>query len=76
MDGTVGAVRDGAAETLGMTMRAIGEKAMLPYIDQLDKIKAEKVLKLFVYDTFHLTGNSFSFFVCTLRISYCYYFNV
>ena len=76
MDGTVGAVRDAAAETLGMTMRAIGEKAMLPYIDQLDKIKAEKVLQLFVYSTFYLTENSFSFFVCTFCIIYCCYFNV
>ena len=43
MDGTVAAVRDGAAEALGMAMKVIGEKAMMPYVDQLDKIKAEKV---------------------------------
>ena len=41
----MGAVRDGAAETLGMAMKVIGEKAMLPYVDQLDKIKADKACR-------------------------------
>ena len=36
-------VRDNSAEALGTSMRVVGEKVMLPYIDQLDKIKAEKV---------------------------------
>ena len=43
MDDTVNGVRDNAAEALGMTMKVLGEKAMGPYLDQLDKIKAEKV---------------------------------
>eukprot|EP00795_Rhopilema_esculentum_P011233 gene11233-21420_t len=43
MDDTVAGVRDNAAEALGTSMKVVGEKVMLPYIDQLDKIKAEKV---------------------------------
>ena len=43
MDDTFGPVRDAAAETLGTLLKLIGEKTMNPYVDQLDKIKAEKV---------------------------------
>jgi hypothetical protein len=43
MDDTFGPVRDAAAEALGILLKLIGEKPMNPYVDKLDKIKAEKV---------------------------------
>ena len=61
MDGTVAAVRDSAAETLGMAMKVIGEKAMLPYVDKLDKIKADKACRLFLYSICPLRKHSFRF---------------
>ena len=43
LDDTAPAVRDSAAEALGTAMKVVGEKAMGPFIDPLDKIKADKV---------------------------------
>ncbi|KAK3702253.1 hypothetical protein QZH41_019815, partial [Actinostola sp. cb2023] len=43
MDDTVGPVRDATAEALGTLLKLLGEKPMNPYVDTLDKIKAEKV---------------------------------
>ncbi|EDO43210.1 predicted protein [Nematostella vectensis] len=43
MDDTAGPVRDAVAESLGTLTKLIGEKAMTPYIDKLDKLKADKV---------------------------------
>ena len=43
LDDTAPAVRDSAAEALGTAMKVVGEKAMGPFIDPLDKIKSDKV---------------------------------
>lgn len=36
-------VRDAAFEALGTAMRAIGEKAVNPFLADLDKLKLDKV---------------------------------
>ena len=46
MDDTVAGVRDSAADALGTAMKVVGEKAMSPFVEQLDKIKLDKVLLL------------------------------
>ncbi|XP_022781710.1 cytoskeleton-associated protein 5-like [Stylophora pistillata] len=43
MDDTVGPVRDATAEALGTLLKVIGERPLNPYIEQLDKIKMDKV---------------------------------
>ena len=43
MDDTSSPVRDAAAEGLGTLSKLLGERAMGPFVDQLDKIKLEKV---------------------------------
>lgn len=43
MDDTCGPVRDAAAEALGTLLKLLGERAMGPFVDQLDKIKLDKV---------------------------------
>ena len=44
MDDTVAPVRDAAAEALGTLLKLLGERAMAPFVDQLDKIKLDKVI--------------------------------
>jgi hypothetical protein len=44
MDDTSAPVRDAAAEALGTLLKLLGERAMGPFVDQLDKIKMDKVL--------------------------------
>ena len=69
MDGTVAAVRDSAAETLGMTMRVIGEKAMLPYVDQLDKIKSDKVCTRFIFAIYFVSIDlSIHIYLCLIFV--------
>ncbi|XP_078348745.1 cytoskeleton-associated protein 5-like isoform X2 [Oculina patagonica] len=43
MDDTVGPVRDATAEALGTLLKVMGERPLNPYIEQLDKIKMDKV---------------------------------
>ncbi|XP_028419152.1 cytoskeleton-associated protein 5-A-like, partial [Dendronephthya gigantea] len=43
MDDTSAPVRDAAAEALGTLLKLLGERAMGPFVDQLDKIKLDKV---------------------------------
>lgn len=43
MDDTSGPVRDAAAEALGTLLKLLGERTMAPFVDQLDKIKLDKV---------------------------------
>lgn len=43
MDDTSGPVRDATAEALGTLLKVMGERPLNPYIDQLDKIKMNKV---------------------------------
>ncbi|CAB4012818.1 cytoskeleton-associated 5-like, partial [Paramuricea clavata] len=43
MDDTSAPVRDAAAEALGTLLKLLGERAMGPFVDQLDKIKMDKV---------------------------------
>ncbi|KAJ7391009.1 hypothetical protein OS493_021029 [Desmophyllum pertusum] len=43
MDDTSGPVRDATAEALGTLLKVMGEKPLNPYIEQLDKIKMDKV---------------------------------
>ena len=47
MDDTSGPVRDAAAETLGTLLKLVGERTMGPFVDQLDKIKLDKVCWLY-----------------------------
>lgn len=47
LDDTVGPVRDSAAECLGTAMKVIGERAMVPYLETLDKLKQDKVKEFF-----------------------------
>lgn len=49
MDDTVGPVRDATAEALGTLLKVIGERPLNPYIEQLDKIKMDKVICLFLF---------------------------
>ncbi len=44
MDDTSAPVRDAAAEALGTLLKLLGERAMAPFVDQLDKIKLDKVI--------------------------------
>jgi cytoskeleton-associated protein 5 len=44
MDDTTAPVRDAAAEALGTLLKLLGERSMGPFVDQLDKIKVDKVL--------------------------------
>ena len=44
MDDTSGPVRDATAEALGTLLRVMGERPLNPYIEQLDKIKMDKVI--------------------------------
>ena len=48
MDDTSAPVRDAAAEALGTLLKLLGERAMAPFVDQLDKIKIDKVLILLI----------------------------
>ena len=43
MDDTFGPVRDATAEALGTLLKVMGERPLNPYIEQLDKIKMDKV---------------------------------
>ena len=43
MDDTSGPVRDATAEALGTLLKVMGERPLNPYIEQLDKIKMDKV---------------------------------
>nr|XP_058951305.1 cytoskeleton-associated protein 5-like isoform X2 [Pocillopora verrucosa] len=43
MDDTVAPVRDATAEALGTLLKVMGERPLNPYIEQLDKIKMDKV---------------------------------
>ena len=43
MDDTVGPVRDAAAEAFGTLLKVVGEKPLAVFMDQLDKIKQDKV---------------------------------
>lgn len=44
MDDTSGPVRDATAEALGTLLKVMGERPLNPYIEQLDKIKMDKVI--------------------------------
>lgn len=44
MDDTFGPVRDATAEALGTLLKVMGERPLNPYIEQLDKIKMDKVI--------------------------------
>lgn len=44
MDDTVAPVRDATAEALGTLLKVMGERPLNPYIEQLDKIKMDKVI--------------------------------
>lgn len=46
MDDTVGPVRDATAEALGTLLKVMGERPLNPYIEQLDKIKMDKVIDM------------------------------
>ena len=46
MDDTSGPVRDATAEALGTLLRVMGERPLNPYIEQLDKIKMDKVIDM------------------------------
>ena len=43
MDDTSGPVRDATAEALGTLLKVMGERPLNPFIEQLDKIKMDKV---------------------------------
>lgn len=43
MDDTSGPVRDATAEALGTLLKVMGERPLNPYVEQLDKIKMDKV---------------------------------
>ena len=53
MEDTSGPVRDATAEALGILLKVVGEKPMAPYMDQLDKIKQDKVSFLWCKDVQH-----------------------
>ena len=62
MDDTVAPVRDAAAEALGTLLKLLGERAMAPFVDQLDKIKLDKViLKILWLEQKKVRAVSFSF---------------
>ena len=67
MDDTSGPVRDATAEALGTLLKVMGERPLNPYIEQLDKIKMDKVShnKLFVVIPFAVHS-----FDMVLRMSY------
>ena len=44
MDDTFAPVRDATAEALGTLLKVMGERPLNPYIEQLDKIKMDKVI--------------------------------
>ena len=46
MDDTCGPVRDATAEALGTLLKVMGERPLNPYIEQLDKIKMDKVIDM------------------------------
>lgn len=46
MDDTSGPVRDATAEALGTLLKVMGERPLNPYIEQLDKIKMDKVIDM------------------------------
>ena len=64
MDDTVAPVRDAAAEALGTLLKLLGERAMAPFVDQLDKIKLDKViLKILWLEQKKVRAVSFSFLI-------------
>lgn len=42
-------VRDAAFEALGTAMKVVGEKAVNPFLAEIDKLKLDKVGTRFVY---------------------------
>lgn len=58
MDDTSGPVRDATAEALGTLLKVMGERPLNPYIEQLDKIKMDKVIGMLynvVYNVIYLS---------------------
>ena len=63
MDDTFGPVRDATAEALGTLLKVMGERPLNPYIEQLDKIKMDKVM-FWLLPVFYVICNENVFHDC------------